>query len=754
MKKGVLVSSNPEMKTCIVFLLTLTTSVSIFAQDIKTADYTGNYQVEYYPVRKLNIYFEGKNLMIEIVGQGKTGLTPLSGNTFSVNGLPNSTIEFIQDNKGKTIKFKLNLKVAPGKWDKISPDNAQSTNGTGDLRLYEGKYAMKGNVYQKIDIKAGSGFLTSQISGETLLNYYPLSQGKFIFKKDDFSSVYEFITDKKGHITRMISTDSGPIVCVRATDSPTVLVFPKHNFNTRTGFTEADTLRGKLSPLRTCYDVLFYDLNVKVDPDNKFIQGNTIIRFRSVNDFKLIQVDLFANMKIEKIVFQNTTLTYTRKFDAVFIQFPELIKQGSTAEIQIYYSGNPQLPDIPSSSGGFIWAQDKNGKPWIETVVQGSGASLWWPCKDHLSDKPDSMHITVTVPAGLTVISNGQFFGKAELPNKLEQFKWAVSYPMNNYSAVLYIGDYVHFSDQFESITGNFPLNYYCLSYHLTLDKQFVKQVKPLLKLYEKDFGPYPFPRDGYALVESPYGMEHQSAVSSGTFTNLDDDKPVDSIAHVIEFWHETAHEWWGNSVTCNDMADFWIHESFASYAEVLCYENFFGPGAAEEYLKKQDPGNKESIIGFYDVNDFHTGDMYSKGMRMIASLRQSINNDSLFFALLKGIQSRFKYQSINTADIISYFNKGTGVDYTYLFDQYLRFGPIPKLLVSKKTSGKDLELRYKWNANVAGFSMPVKIITTDKKEFFIYPTTKWKSTNLTNTSPDDLKIDDVHSYFEIEKDE
>jgi Peptidase family M1 domain/Peptidase M1 N-terminal domain len=740
------------MKRIFLFCVILTGVISVYAQDNKSADFTGNYQVEYYPNRKLNIYRDNKNLMVEIVGQGKTGLTPLNANTFSVNGLPHSTIEFIQDSQGNTIKFKLILKVPGAEWNKISKDSAVLNASQDSLHKYEGRYALKGNNYQVIDIKASSGHLTSQIPGETVLHYDPLSEDKFIFKKDDFNSVIEFIQDKKGHIIRMRSTDSGPIVCVKATDKSTASS-PKHNFTLRTDFTEADTLRGKLSSLRTCYDVLFYDLNVKVDPDSKSIQGNTMIRFRTVNDFKEIQIDLFANMKIEKIVFHDSIVSFTRRQDAVFVQFPELIKQGSEEEIRIYYSGIPQIPDLASLSGGFIWTQDKNGKPWIETVVQGSGASLWWPCKDHLSDKPDSMHITVSVPSGLSVVSNGQFLGKTELPDKQVQFKWAVSYPMNNYSAVLYIGDYVHFSDQFKTTTGNFPLNYYCLSYHLDPDKKFVQQVKPLLALYEKDFGPYPFPRDGYALVESPYGMEHQSAVSSGTFTNLNDDKPVDSIAHVIEFWHETAHEWWGNSVTCNDMADFWIHESFASYAEVLCYENFFGSSAAEEYLKKQDPGNKEPIIGFYDVNDFHMGDMYSKGMRMIASLRQSINNDSLFFSLLKGIQSKFKYKSINTADIIYYFNAGTGNDYTYLFDQYLRFGGIPKLLISTKSSGKDLEIRYKWIANVSNFRMPVKI-TAGKKGFFIYPTSEWKSISLTNMSSGDIKLDNIHSYFDIEKTE
>ena len=739
------------MKISLLVCFILLNNLSLSAQEKKSADFTGQYQVEYYPVRKVIISRENQHLMLEIVGQGKAELAPLTGNTFSVKGVPHTKIEFIQDNQGNTGKFLFNFRVPAHEWDKISADSAGSNAIPENLHVYEGRYSMKGNVYKKMDIKADSGHLTSQVLGETLLDFYPLSQNKFIFKKDDYSIVYEFKADKRGHINRISSLESGPIVCVKVTDSVTSPSSPKHNFTTRTGFTPADTLRGKLSTLRTCYDVLFYDLDVKVDPETKSIQGNTIIRFRSVNDFKLFQIDLFANMKIEKIVFHGANLSYTRKYDAVFVEFPNGIKQGAVEEILVVYSGIPQPVDISSLSGGFIWVQDKNGKPWIETVVQGSGASLWWPCKDHLSDKPDSMHITVTVPADLTAVSNGRLIGKTDLPDNWVRFQWAVGYPMNNYSAVLYIGDYVHFSDQFVKGLESFPLNYYCLSYNLDETKRFVQKVKPLLELYEKDFGPYPFTRDGYALVESPYGMEHQSAVSAGTYRNLYDNKPVDSIAHVIEFWHETAHEWWGNSVTCNDMADFWIHESFASYAEVLCYENFFGRPAAEEYLKKQSPGNKDPIIGFYDVNDFHMGDMYSKGMRMIASLRESINNDSLFFALLKGIQSRFKYQSINTSDMISYFNKGTGTDYTYLFDQYLRYPAIPKLIISKKQTGDDLAVRYKWKADVPDFRMPVKVLPAGKDGFFIYPTTEWKTIQLPNMRSKNFKVDNINSYFDVE---
>jgi len=275
--------------------------------------------------------------------------------------------------------------------------------------------------------------------------------------------------------------------------------------------------------------------------------------------------------------------------------------------------------------------------------------------------------------------------------------------------------------------------------------------VKPMLSLYQKDFGPYPFPKDGYALVESPYGMEHQSAVSIGTFTNPSDQSPLDSAEMQRLLWHESAHEWWGNSVTCSDYADFWIHESFASYAEVLCFEHFYGKAAAVKYLLEQPIDNKEPIIGYYGVNDFHMGDMYTKGSRMISTLRNVINNDSLFFRVLQNIQTKLRYRSVTTSDIITCFNDGTGTDYTDLFDQYLRYAAIPKLIINMNSSGKDLVLRFKWNANISNFAMPVKITTADKRVFFIYPTPEWKSVLLPSCSKKDIQIDNIYSYFDLE---
>jgi hypothetical protein len=732
-----------------VFSLILIHNLNLFAQDKKSADCTGFYQVEFYPTRKMKVAWENNKLSFELVGQGKTVLEPLNGNIYKVVGIPNSTVDFIQDSSGKTVKFVWNHNPFTGVWSRLSgtPDTLNAT--PDNLKRYTGKYAMKGNRYQVVEISAENDHLVALNPGEVEMPYYPSSKNNFIYKYGDYQAVYEFMPDKKGIMTRINSTESGPIPCIKIVDTTAGARKFKHNLAERKGFTMADTLQGTLSPLRSCYDVLFYNLAVTIDPETKSIQGTNGLRFKVIQDFTELQVDLFANMKIEKILFHNDNLAFTRKYDAVFIRFPETVKKGAQEEIQIFFSGIPQLPDYSTFSGGFFWLQDKNGKPWIEVVSQGAGASLWWPCKDHLSDKPDSMHITVTIPSGLTAIANGQFISKTELPNKRTSFQWAVHYPINTYNAVLYIGDYTHISDVYNENGIKFPLNYYCLSYNGEVAKKIIEYVKPMLALYQKDFGPYPFPLDGYALVESPYGMEHQSAVSIGSYTKPVDQKVFDFIGTQRDLWHESAHEWWGNSVTCSDYADFWIHETFASYAEVLCKRNFYGEEAGDKYLLDQHIDNKEPIIGFYGVNDFHMGDMYTKGTRMIATLRCVMNNDSLFFNMLRGMQKQFAYQSVSTKDVIQFINGITGTDYGYLFDQYLKYPKIPTLNLSLKQSGSDLDIRYQWKADVADFRLPVKV-STGKASFFIYPTAEWKTLHLDNTRAEDFHPDQIHEYYNL----
>ena len=516
-------------------------------------------------------------------------------------------------------------------------------------------------------------------------------------------------------------------------------------------FTRADSLRGYLSPLRSCYDVTYYNLDIAVDTSSKSIKGSNTIRFKVVSSFDKMQVDLFANMKVDKIEFEDgTLLKYSREAGAVFISLPAELEKNSIHQIVFYYSGKPQIAERPPWDGGFIWTKDYRGNPWIEVTCQGTGASLWWPNKDHQSDEPDSMLINITVPMGLEDISNGKLRAKTILPDSSTKYSWFVSYPINNYDVTINICKYAHFSDEYTAKDGSkLTLDYYVLPENLEKAKKQFEQVKTMQACFEKYFGKYPFYRDGYKLIESSHnGMEHQSAVAYGNhYLEGYEGYASSNVGLKFDFIiiHESAHEWWGNSITSKDIADMWIHESFGAYAEALYVEYNWGHKKALKYIngKKTNVKNDMPIIGPYNVNHEGSNDMYDKGQLVLNTLRDVIDNDTLWFSILKGVQEKFAYQCINADDIINYVNQRTGKDLNYFFEQYLRYAHLPVLNVYVVKKGEETALRYKWEADVKDFRMPVKV-TTSKNHFeFIYPTTKFQSMKLKDFDPKNFKVDE-----------
>jgi aminopeptidase N len=512
-------------------------------------------------------------------------------------------------------------------------------------------------------------------------------------------------------------------------------------------FTGADSLQGELTRLRSCFNVTFYHLDISIDVDKHFIQGSNLTRFKTVEAFQKMQVDLYANMVIDSIVYRSGKLKYFREENAVFIDFAEVLTKDHEYEVLIYYHGVPKAPNynIPMD-GGVLWAMDSLGNTWAQVVCQGSGASLWWPNKDHLSDEPDSMKISITVPSGYDEISNGRLLRKTPLPNNKTRFEWRVSYPINNYNVTFNIGKYAHFSEVFvgdDSVT----VDYYVMPYNLARARvMFGKQVPRMLRTFEKYFGPYPFKKDGFKILESLYPMEHQSDVCIGKidqYTNVD----VNPL-----MWHESAHEWWGNSVSCTDMAELWIHEAFATYAEVLVEEDWLGKEEAGYALSDQANAVKAQtpVTGCYDVNDIHydISDMYSKGSLMIHTFRNVLNDDSLFINLLRSIQRDFRYRTITAKELMEYINHCAKKDYAYLFDQYLHYTDIPTLEIQMTEQKANLEIKYRWLANVKNFTMPVKVSLAKNKSGFIYPVSEWKKLLLKNMSSDDFQVNEDDFYI------
>jgi hypothetical protein len=522
-----------------------------------------------------------------------------------------------------------------------------------------------------------------------------------------------------------------------------------HVSNRLNGFTRADTLRGMLSPLRSCYDVSFYHLDVDVNLDTRFIQGSNKIRFKVMAPFDLMQLDLYANMRIEKILYHDQPLSFTRKDDAVFIRFPATLPAGSEETIAVYYDGEPQIPDLSiPMHGGILWEKDDEGNPWIQVVCQGSGASLWWPNKDHLSDEPDSMRIWITIPNGFTEISNGRLERKTATGITKTRYEWLVSYPINNYNATFCIGKYAHFKDAYISGHDTLTLDYYVMPYNLERGRNMFAQVKPMLACFEQHFGKYPFPRDGFTLLECPYPMEHQSGVCIGKI------KEGMRLDYVPLIWHESAHEWWGNALSCKDIADMWMHEAFATYAEGLMLECSEGKELAVAYLdaQREQVKNREPVIGEHNVNHIHydIGDMYTKGSLMLNTLRFVLDNDTLWFDLLKDIQQHFRYQTLSSDELVSYIGRHTGKDYTWFFDQYLKYTNLPRLEISLKEQGRNLQLTYRWQADVAGFRMPVKVTVAPGRFGFIYPTSERQMITLKQMKENDFEVDEDHFYIEV----
>lgn len=527
-------------------------------------------------------------------------------------------------------------------------------------------------------------------------------------------------------------------------------------------FSLSDSLRGSLSSYRSCYDVYYYDLNVTIDDKNKeLINSYNDFYITSLEDFDNIQIDLFSNLEINSIVFNETKLNFKRKFNAVFIDFSEIIKKGENVKFRVNYDGKPRKAVNPPWDGGFSWDYDKNKNPWIGVSCQGLGASSWWPCKDHQSDEPDSMRITCTVRSPLKVVSNGKLISNKsgydlKLKSKVNTSSWFVSYPINNYNVTLCAADYAHFSDYYLSNSDTLFLDYYVLTYNETKAKEHFKQVKPMLECFEEYFGQYPFINDGFSLVETPYlGMEHQSAIAYGNnyLPGYNGNKNfIAGLDFDYIIVHETGHEWWGNSITTNDIADMWIHEGFCTYSEVIYVECMYGYETMLEYVNNQKRfvRNDKPIVGPYNVNKKGSNDMYQKGSLMLHTLRNLINDDELWFSILKGISIDFKYKVLDGKDIIEYINRKVDFDLSLFFNQYLFNSKIPILEYKIQKEGREYVLLYRWNA-IKDFDMKL-LINDGEKNIWISPNSEWKEYTIGNVDIKNFSIRDDLFYVDTKK--
>jgi aminopeptidase N len=349
-------------------------------------------------------------------------------------------------------------------------------------------------------------------------------------------------------------------------------------------------------------------------------------------------------------------------------------------------------------------------------------------------------------------VSNGRFVGKTDLGDGYTRWDWRIHYPINSYNVSLNIGAYEHFGES----KGDLTLDFYVLPEDMAKAKVQFAQAKPMIEAYEHYFGEYPFIKDGYKLVDVPYsGMEHQSAVTYGNhFANgyLERDWTGVGISPKFDFIiiHESGHEWFGNAVSAADVSDMWIHEGWTTYLECLYVEHVFGYADGLKYTNayKTKIQNRTPIITERGLHKTPPQDMYFKGALFLHTLRGVVNNDEVWWKLIRDFYQANKYKNIMTEDVVAFFNARLKRDLTPIFNQYLRRTAIPTLEVDFTTTPGSL--RYRWKADEAGFNMPIKVGRPAAWQV-ITPTTDWK-TMATTLTKDQFEVATDFFYVLVEK--
>lgn len=506
----------------------------------------------------------------------------------------------------------------------------------------------------------------------------------------------------------------------------------------KTLFTKQDTLRGSITEERAWWDLNHYHLDIKVDPEKKYISGHNTIQYTVLKSHSKMQIDLQAPLVITKVTQDSIILPVESVGSAHFISLAETQNVGDINYLKVHYEGHPQEAKNAPWDGGVSWKKDPNGNHFIATSCQGIGASIWWPNKDHMYDEVDSMHISVNIPKNLTNISNGRLLDLEQHNDDTVTSHWFVSNPINNYGVNINIGDYAHFSEVFNGEKGALDLDYYVLKDNLKKAKLHFKDAPKMMSAFEFWLGPYPFYEDGFKLVEVPYlGMEHQSSITYGNqylkgYLGNDLSKTGWGLKFDFIIIHEAGHEWFANNITYRDIADMWIHEGFTAYIESLYLEYHFGKKAGNEYAvgKGQVIRNDKPIIGHYNVNNEGSSDMYNKGAFMLHTLRQLIGNDEKWRNILRGLNTTFYHQTVTTKEIEEYLSKTSQINLTAFFNQYLRDVRIPTIEYKLHNDN----VTYRYTNIVNNFDMPVKLKLKEGYQW-IYPKAEWQDLDLKETS-------------------
>ena len=474
-----------------------------------------------------------------------------------------------------------------------------------------------------------------------------------------------------------------------------------------------------LSEIAIKTDVTHYDLALEVIPNKKRLKGLSKTDFTILAPTQFVELKLDSRFTITAITSQDKPLNFKRNQGVITIDLGEQKAPGSVATVSVAYEGQPHIAKNAPWDGGFVFSQTESGEPWIATAVQGEGCDLFWPCKDHFADKADSMRIRLTVPNGLSAVSNGVLQTITQLSDNKQQFDWLLSVPASDYNIAINIGPYTRIQTEYTSVNGaTVPIEFWSLTQNEQKARELIdNDLRQQVTFFEKMLGPYPWGGEKLGFVETPHlGMEHQTVNAYGK-KYARDPNGYDWLLQ-----HELAHEWFGNLMTHEKLNDAWLHEGFGFYMQPSYSLYKFGDAAYNHSMYKAYLGLKNCapvvLEGQITSDQAFNSDIYGKGGLTLHTLRWLIGEDVFWQAtreLLYGVNNTAsltypiapRYR--NTDEFISIVNRLTGKDYQWFFDVYLKQAELPELEVTQTPHNITLS----WNtASLKGnkFPMPIPV--------------------------------------------
>ena len=480
--------------------------------------------------------------------------------------------------------------------------------------------------------------------------------------------------------------------------------------------------------LRAAYDVEAYHLDLRVSPAAKQLNGSVrMTAATTAPGLQVVELDLVDSLDVRMVLLAEQELEFAHADDRVRASLPSALSDGERFELTVVYGGSP---GANNDFDGFHWVETEDGSPWINTSCQGAGAHSWWPCKSsyyHPEDKPERISMTVTVPDGLYVVSNGVLDGIDEHADPLRTFRWSHPYPLETYTVTLNIAPYVVVESELE-VTGvdqPVPWIYYVLPEDAEKAAVQFTQMPELIRIFSEAFGPWPFPDAKIALVQTNFwGMEHSTAVAYGSSFPLWIEQnggrdPWGGRNRWFDYIlvHEMAHEWWGNAVSATHWGDFWLHEGFGTYAEGVYVEGIDGREAADRYYGEQMRGvNRSRRSRLYrgaDVNsgEAYAGIIYSKGATVLHTLRHYVSDDEAWWQALRDFNTEFRYGNASTEDFQAVLERTTGRDWEQFMTEWVYGEGVPRTngTVRATEAGILIELTNEGSGG-NGFHLPLDL--------------------------------------------